>query len=413
MTEIVLVRHAESEANLAGAWQGRGDAAVSDGGRTQIEALAARAASLPAPDLVLSSPLARAVESARAFGSPENADDLIEIDLGRWEGVSFDVVASTDMDRLRAIYGGSDDPFGDTGERMSEVAARAWAVVDDAARRVGSDGRAILVTHGGVIDSLLVSLLPTVTRRPHRMAANASLTHLVGGPGDWRLARLNDTGHLGTVPAYASHHLDKGEAVLALIRHGRTRANVDERFQGQSCWGLDEVGEAQADRLAEWYGSLDTVYSSPLDRAVATARRLNPDPVLTEGLMEIAFGEWEGLGRDEIEASWADLARRIYIDGEDLARGRTGETWRDATRRISATIQALEAPTGEVTGVVFHGGVLRAYVGTIGGDATSTRSRLATPENTSVTHVALTASGPVLCDYAVAPHLESLSVATP
>ena len=410
MSEIVLVRHAESEANLAGAWQGRGDAAVSDVGRTQIEALAARAASWDGPDLILSSPLARAFDTARAFGSPEPADDLIEIDLGRWEGVSFDVVASTDMDRLRAIYGGSDDPFGDTGERMSEVAARAWAVVEDAARRVGSDERAILVTHGGVIDSLLVTLLPTVTRRPHRMAANASLTHLVGGPGDWRLARLNDTGHLGTLPSYAAHHLDKGDPVLALIRHGRTRANVDGRFQGQSCWGLDEVGEAQADRLAEWYGSLETVYSSPLDRAVATARRLHPHPVLEEGLMEIAFGEWEGLGRDEIEASWADLARRIYIEGEDLARGRTGETWADATRRIAGTIQSLGAAAGEVTGVVFHGGVLRAYVGTIGGDAGSTRSRLATPENTSVTHVALTGSGPVLCDYAVAPHLENLRV---
>lgn len=410
MTEIVLVRHAESEANLAGAWQGRGDASLSDTGRDQIESLAARAAAWSDPDLVLSSPLARAVQTARAFGSPEIDPGLIEVDLGRWEGVSFEVVASTDMERLRAIYGGSDDPFGDTGERMSEVAARAGAVVDAAARRVGPAGRAILVTHGGVIDSLLAGLLPTVTRRPHRMASNTSLTHLVGVPGDWRLARLNDSGHLGTLPGYAAHHLAKGEAVLALIRHGRTRANLDGLFQGQSCWGLDEVGETQADRLAEWYGPLDTVYSSPLSRAVATAGRLNPDPVLTDGLMEIAFGEWEGLGREEIEATWADLARRIYVDGEDLARGRTGETWREATERVSATIDSLDTPAGEVTGVVFHGGVLRAYVGTVGGDATSTRSRLATPENTSVTHVALTEAGPVLCDYAVAPHLDDLTV---
>lgn len=412
MSEIVLVRHAQSEANVAGAWQGRGDARLSAIGRRQVNALADRFSGRPF-EVVLSSPLERAVETAAAFSDePETHDDLIEIDLGRWEGVSFDVVAATDRDRLRAIYSGSDEAFGTSGERMSEVAARAWSVIDELADRIGPDGRAAVVTHGGVIDSLFGTLVPTISRRPHRMAANASLTHLVGTAGDWRIARFNDTTHIAPLPSFAASHVESGGSVLALVRHGRTRANLEGRFQGQSCWGLDEIGERQATLYADWYGHYEQVFSSPLERASATAVALSSrPPVLVGGLMEIGLGAWEGLSRDEVERGWPDLMHRIYELGEDLPRGETGETWAQATGRIVAAIDGL-ATRGGVIGVVSHGGVMRSYVGTLGGDDTSTRSRLANPSNTSVTHIALTKEGPVLCDYAVAPHLERLEVAS-
>ena len=409
MPEIVLVRHAESEANAAAAWQGRGNAGLSDAGRRQVAALARRVEGRRY-DAVVSSPLTRAYETAAAFSDePEVEDDLIEIDLGKWEGVAFDVVAQSDGVLLRSIYNGADEPFGEIGERMSEVAARAWAVIDRLSERVGPNGRAVVVTHGGVIDSLLATLLPTVSRRPHRMAANTSLTHLVGGPGNWHLKRFNDTGHLGRLSVPAAAYVEAGDPVVALIRHGRTRANVDGRFQGQSCWGLDEVGIEQAQWLAKWYGPLDRVYTSPLSRAADTAAAISantPKPV--DGLMEIHLGVWEGLTWDDVWEGWSEAARRIYEEGEDLPRGENGETWAGATKRMAETLASLEFPPGDVTGVVTHGGVIRAYVGTISGDPSATMSRLATPENTSITHVAMTADGPVLCDYGVAPHLEAM-----
>src|SRR5690606_38504430 len=193
MAELVLIRHAESEANLSAAWQGRGDAALSVTGKEQVVALGERLSRVGF-DAVVSSPLSRALDTAGAVSdSPEVEDDLIEIDLGRWEGVSYEVVADRDRIILEAIYNGSDEPFGQTGERLSEVAVRAWRVIDRLGERIGPDGRAAVVTHGGVIDALLRSILPPVTRRPHRMATNASLTHLVGRPGNWYLSRFNDT----------------------------------------------------------------------------------------------------------------------------------------------------------------------------------------------------------------------------
>src|SRR5690606_25136938 len=160
MSQIVLVRHAESEANVAAAWQGRGNAALSPTGRSQVEALAKRVNGRNF-DAVVSSPLDRAYETASAFSpAPEVEDDLIEIDLGNWEGVAFDVVAEKDGVLLRSIYDGVDERFGEIGEKMSEVAARAWAVIDGLAERVGPDGTAVVVSHGGVIDSLIATLLP-------------------------------------------------------------------------------------------------------------------------------------------------------------------------------------------------------------------------------------------------------------
>jgi len=409
MPEIVLVRHAESEANLARTWQGRGNSALSPTGREQVDALSRRIDEQEF-DLVATSPLDRAVETAAAFGEQvETHADLTEIDLGTWEGVSVETVATRDREVLRSIYAGGDDRFGTEGERMSEVAARAWAIIDSLAARVGAGGRAVIVTHGGVIDSVLGSLLPVGRRRAHLMVENASLTHLVGGPERWRLARFNDCTHLGRLTRFATRHLDSGGSVLALIRHGRTKANVEMRLQGQSCWGLDDVGEEQGAWLADWYGRLSTVYSSPLSRATATARYVAAsDVVEVAGLEEIGMGHWEGLVREDIRRDWPDLSRRIFEDGEDLPRGETGETWDGFTRRIFATIESLVVGPGEVAGVVSHGGVIRAYLGALWAGV-NTR-RLHTPDNTSVSHIALTGDGPILCDYAVAPHLERRAV---
>lgn len=407
MSEIVLVRHAQSDANMASAWQGRGDGALSEEGTRQAEALGTRLAAVEF-DLVVSSPLRRARDTAAHLGDPEIEDDLTEVDLGRWEGASFADVFDAHGPLLRSIYQGADERFGETGERLSDVAARVWPVIDRVAARIGEDGTAVLVTHGGVIDAVFGTLLPSLSRRPHHMAANASLTHIRGRPGAWRLARFNDAAHVWRRPQWVDHHLSEGGAVLALIRHGRTRANAEGRCQGQSCWGLDDVGHAQAKLLAEWYGPFTTVFSSPLQRAAATARALAASAVTeVPGLAEIGMGRWEGLDWDEVVRRWPDLVRRIYEDGEDLPRGETGERWRDVVDRITEAVGSLEGVNGEVAGVVTHGGAIRAYLGTLGGDLSAAKSTLVTPENTSVTHIALTDDGPVLCDYAVAPHLEA------
>jgi broad specificity phosphatase PhoE len=121
------------------------------------------------------------------------------------------------------------------------------------------------------------------------------------------------------------------------------------------------------------------------------------------------MGRWEGLTTDEIYEVWPDLMGTIYQDGVDLRRGETGESWGELTGRIRETVHTLAPATGRPTLVVAHGGAIRAYVSSLTEITDSHSESLYTPANTSVTHVALTETGPLLLDYAVSAHLEGLS----
>jgi broad specificity phosphatase PhoE len=241
-------------------------------------------------------------------------------------------------------------------------------------------------------------------------AGNTSLTRLIWSWDRPRLAGFNDMAHFGPRPTAVTEHLDRGEPVLALIRHGQTRANTEGRWQGQSDWGLDDTGHRQARALRDWYGVFPTVYTSPLGRARSTAEYVAMDGVVeVEGLKELDMGRWEGLTSDEIYETWPELMDTIYRDGVDLRRGETGESWGEMTGRMRATVHGLAPVTGDPTLVVAHGGAIRAYVSSLTHTIDSHSESLYTPANSAVTHVALTDNGPLLLDYAVSAHLEGLS----
>src|SRR6185503_6037020 len=83
-------------------------------------------------------------------------------------------------------------------------------------------------------------------------------------------------------------------------------------FAGATSTELSDEGRWQAARLGERLSqqSLAAVYSSPLSRAVDTARiiaghcRLEPIP--RDGLQEIGHGHWEGMKRDDVERQFGD-----------------------------------------------------------------------------------------------------------
>jgi broad specificity phosphatase PhoE len=152
------------------------------------------------------------------------------------------------------------------------------------------------------------------------------------------------------------------------------------------------------------------VYASPLGRAQETAGYVALDGFVTvDELMELSMGDWEGLTSDEIAETWGDKMERIYRHGVDLRRGDVGESWGELTARFRNAVHGLEPSAGEVTVAVAHGGAIRAYVASLTAIPGSHAEAFYTPKNTSVTHVAITQHGPMILDYAVAPHLESLT----
>lgn len=407
--EIVLIRHAESQANVDGLWHGRTDGPLSDAGEASLEHLAKRLAGWDF-DAVFASPLQRTRMTAAALGREVVIDpDLVEMDVGRWEGMTFEETDRNHRDELRAAFTDWDVPMGGTGETMHQVTRRALGAIDRIFSGLRDGQRAAVVTHGGFIQTIVERHLPGGrTRRVYPIVGNTSLTRVMAQWGRTRLVTFNDTGHLGPRSRLVEHHLGQDTPVLALVRHGRTRANVERRWQGHGDWDLDEEGMRQADLLGQWYGRHETVYASPLRRAMSTAERIARNGVVpVDGLREMHMGEWEGLTSEEIDAAWPEQMNTIYTHGVDLRRGVTGESWGELTSRVANTIAGLPTAARQPTVVVAHGGAIRSYISSLTDTADTYSESLYTPLNTSVSHVAVTPEGPIILDFSVATHLET------
>ena len=194
--EIFVVRHGQTEANARGLLLGRLDVDLDALGRAQAEALAA---AVPAPDLVVSSPLARARQTAAAFGVDVEVDEeWIELDYGAWDGVPAGEVSADDWSSWRA-----DSDFAPPGgESLGHLSARVHDALDDLAGRL--DGRrAVVVTHVSPIKAAVgwaLDVGPEVAWRTY--VAPASITRLGLGPTGPMLRSFNETAHLeGLTPA--------------------------------------------------------------------------------------------------------------------------------------------------------------------------------------------------------------------
>jgi broad specificity phosphatase PhoE len=407
--EIVFVRHAESQANLDGVWNGRSDGPLSVAGEASLDAVGRRL-SQQEFDVVISSPLERTVKTAESFSKEIQIDEeFIEINLGRWEGMKLDDIKAIHGEELEAAVSTRTLPMGGTGESLLEAGMRALNAVDRLADSLGEGQRAVVVTHGGFLQAVLHRHMAGRSHRVHAFTANTAITRVLWEYGGPRLATFNDTGHLGPRSKLVEDHLGDDNPVIALIRHGRTRANVEKRWQGQGDWDLDELGRRQAMALGGWYGQFSTVYSSPLKRASSTAGYVAANGVVpVDDLRELAMGKWEGLTTAEIDERWPDMMERIYMHGVDLKRGETGESWGELTSRFANAVASLEPASAEPTVVVAHGGAIRAYISSLTMSNDTHAESFWTPANTSVSHIAMTERGPEILDYSVATHLESL-----
>lgn len=89
--------------------------------------------------------------------------------------------------------------------------------------------------------------------------------------------------------------------MLYIIRHGKTDLNAKMLMQGRSDHPLNDDGFAQAEEAAGRFRNMgvtiDKVYSSPLVRAVQTAKTIAPkaELVIDGRLIEMDYGPYEGM----------------------------------------------------------------------------------------------------------------------
>ncbi len=198
---LFLVRHGETESNRQNLALGRDDIPLNERGLQQAERVGEALAHEPLA-AVYSSPLQRALDTARAVAAPHGLtvqieQGLIEMDVGEVDGLTLAEVQSRYPGLLKtwASEDGPEQPM-PGGESLVDVQERAWAAVQDLAAR-HADEAVAAVAHNFVILTLLVRVLGI------RLAQFRSLRHSLAAvsivdflPTRVQLVRLNDTCHL-------------------------------------------------------------------------------------------------------------------------------------------------------------------------------------------------------------------------
>lgn len=204
MTRIILVRHGRSMANVSNVFAGITETPLTPHGLAQAQAVANYLVGREAIDKVYASPLSRAMDTvrptAKRFSLPVIPDvGLIEVDGGRWEGLSFTELA----EKFPEDFGPwmSDAPVNASpteGESTRKVYARVVACIKRIAEE--NKGKTVLVgSHMTPVRALLVeALYGTVEAYTRKVAVpNASLHILRYENGTLTPEKISITEHLG------------------------------------------------------------------------------------------------------------------------------------------------------------------------------------------------------------------------
>jgi alpha-ribazole phosphatase len=162
---------------------------------------------------------------------------------------------------------------------------------------------------------------------------------------------------------------DQAEATrVVLVRHAETEESGRGRCYGRLDVRLSPQGLRQAQALAAALAAprLAAVYTSPLSRALDTARPIAAaqglEPAVIEALAELDFGEVEGLRYDEIESQRPELFR-AWMDEPARVRFPGGEGLPDLRARVVPALAEIRARhEGHAVAVVAHGGVIRVVL---------------------------------------------------
>ena len=199
MSRWFLVRHAQTTWNAEEKIQGRTDTPLSDWGYEQAKALASRLAEREI-DAAYVSDLTRAQETARVILQGRNIPltpslQLRERSYGRWEGLTFEVVAR-DYPEEFAKFRNSTDAPPPGGESTIDMEARVGQFASGLKLAHQDSETLLIVGHRGCLNALIAHLLDLPAIAAFRFTlGSASLTML-----EWRgdravLRLLGDTSH--------------------------------------------------------------------------------------------------------------------------------------------------------------------------------------------------------------------------
>lgn len=202
-THLILIRHGATEANAARPYRLQGyrtDLPLYEIGRRQAEAAGEFLAKSPL-SRVLASPLRRAVETAEQIARPhgltvESWQDVIECDVGRWDGMTWESIEREDPEAYLAFMADPSTAGYPEGETYRGVQQRVFPPLDRLLRESAGTTLAV-VAHNIVNRAYLASLLGVPIADARRIPQNNGGVNLIRHtPEGTKVLTVNSIVHL-------------------------------------------------------------------------------------------------------------------------------------------------------------------------------------------------------------------------
>jgi probable phosphoglycerate mutase len=200
LTRFIVIRHGETEWNVAARIQGHGDSALTAQGVAQARSLARRL-STHQFDLLVASDLGRALDTARhvaaACGHEPRLDSRFrERSFGAGEGMTYEEIDRAYPDAFSRVREVDPDYVIPGGESRGQFHERVRSGFEALAAE-HSGKTIVVVTHGGVLATFYRHVNGIALRTPHRIPiANASYNALAFDGERWTIEAWSDTAHL-------------------------------------------------------------------------------------------------------------------------------------------------------------------------------------------------------------------------
>ena len=160
--------------------------------------------------------------------------------------------------------------------------------------------------------------------------------------------------------------------MIIFLRHGQAKNNTERILAGRTPGiPLTEVGIKQAKSIAKYLKSLkiDTIYSSPIERALTTAdiiaKNNSIEYKIDNRLIEIDMGKFTGMPYDEIFATHGNVFLKFYEGETEIAHNGV-ETFTEVKKRVLDMVDyVIKQHTNENVLLVTHMDPIKAVLSTI------------------------------------------------
>ena len=198
-TEIILIRHGETEWNSQQRMQGHSNSDLSSVGQAQIQALGQWMKNVPF-DIIYSSDSLRAKQTAEAITQFSGHDLKIDLrlrekNLGVFEGLTSEEAKERHPEVFRLFKTAGSKYVIDEGESTQQLQDRALEIVEEI-RFKHPEERVLLVTHGGFIRVVMKHSLGLSLETPTRfLIRNTGVFRLVW-EDKWIVSQMGGVSHL-------------------------------------------------------------------------------------------------------------------------------------------------------------------------------------------------------------------------